>query len=218
MADTLQAADDTALVSQLKAGRESAFEEVLRRYEKKVYSLVRGLTRNDADAQDALQETFLSVYKKIGSFKEASSLSTWIYRIAVNAALMTIRRRKRHDRTVSIDEHLPEFDGDGHRVMALPDWSPDAAGILLNKELSHYLRESIQALEPGYRTVFILRDQEGLSNEEVAAVLKLSVPAVKSRLHRARLFLRERIKKYWWGTRKPRARFSESGKGAARGR
>src|SRR5207249_11450732 len=84
MADTLQAADDTALVSQLKAGRESAFEEVLRRYEKKVYSLVRGLTRNDADAQDALQETFLSVYKKIGSFNEASSLSTWIYRIAVN--------------------------------------------------------------------------------------------------------------------------------------
>jgi len=218
MADTLQAADDTTLVSQLKAGRESAFEEVLRRYEKKVYSLVRGLTRNDSDAQDALQETFLSVYRKIGTFKEASSLSTWIYRIAVNAALMTIRRRKRHDRTVSIDEHLPEFDGAGHRVMALPDWSPDAAAILLNKELSQYLRESIQALEPGYRTVFILRDQEGLSNEEVAAILKLSVPAVKSRLHRARLFLRERIKEYWWGSRKPRGRFSESRKGAARGR
>lgn len=209
MHDLRAAPDETRLVALLKAGEESGFEEMLRAYEKKVYSLVRGLTRNDSDAQDALQETFLSVYRKIGSFKGNSSLSTWIYRIAVNAALMTIRRRRRDDRSVPIEDYLPEFDGAGHRVVALPDAGPGADDVLLNQELAAHLRESIRALEPAYRTVFVLRDQEGLSNEEVAAILKLSVAAVKSRLHRARLFLRERIQEYWRGTIKPGGRLAK---------
>ncbi len=184
------------LVARLKQGDPAAFEELVRQYEAKVFSLARGLTRNAEDAQDAVQDTFLSVFKNVKSFKGDSSLSTWIYRITVNAALMKMRRRRHEDRTVPIDEAMPAFDEDGHRVASLPDWNPRADEMLLNREMGGHLTQAIGALEADYRSVLILRDQEGLSNEEVAAVLKLSVAAVKSRLHRARIFVRERIKDY----------------------
>jgi len=188
--------DDRQLVARLRSGDEAAYEEVLRRYEVKVYNLTRGMTRNDDDAQDAMQDTFLSVFKNIGRFKGDSSLSTWIYRIAVNSALMKLRKRRRDDRNVSIDEYMPDFDDTGHRVAVVPDWHPAVDKMLLDKELAGMLRGWIAELAPEYRSVFLLRDQEGLSNEEVATVLKLSVAAVKSRLHRARLYLRERAKSY----------------------
>jgi RNA polymerase sigma-70 factor (ECF subfamily) len=190
---------DSALVAGLKAGDDSAFEEVLRRYETKVYSLVRSLTRNDSDAQDALQDAFLSVFRKIRTFREASSLSTWIYRIAVNAALMKLRGRKRDRNSVSIDEFLPQFDASGHRLLPETSAPARADDLLERKELAEFLREAIRSLPPDHRTVFVLRDQEGLSTEEVAGVLGLSVPAVKSRLHRARLYLRERVRRQGYG-------------------
>jgi len=184
------------LVRGLRKGDEAAFADLLKHFEARVYSLARGLTRNEADAQDALQDTFLSVFRNIGRFKGDSSLSTWIYRIAVNSALMTVRRHRKDERTVSIDDYMPAFDDDGHRVAAVPDWHPAVDELLLNKELGGLLRRWIAELDPPYRTVFVLRDQEGLGNEAVAEVLGLSVAAVKSRLHRARLYLRERAKGY----------------------
>jgi len=184
------------LVARLKQADHAAFEEIVEQYEAKVYGLARGLTRNDEDAQDAVQETFLSVFKNVKSFKGDSSLATWIYRITVNAALMKMRRRRHDDRTVPIDEAMPTFDEDGHRVATLPDWHPRADEMLLNKEMGGHLRRAIAELEVDYRSVLIMRDQEGLSNEEVAATLTLTVAAVKSRLHRARIFVRERIKLY----------------------
>ena len=184
------------LVRRLKSGDESAFAELVKHFETRVYSLARGLTRTEADAEDALQDTFLSVFRNIGRFKGNASLSTWIYRIAVNSALMKRRRQRKDDRTVSIDDYMPAFDGEGHRLAAVPDWHPSVDALLLNKELGGLLRGWIAELEPAYRTVFVLRDQEGLGNEEVAEVLGLSVAAVKSRLHRARLYLRERAKSY----------------------
>jgi len=190
------AAGDTGLLARLKRGDEVAYEDLLRSYETKIFSLARGLTRNEHDAQDVLQDTFLSIFKNIGRFKGESSLSTWIYRIAVNCALMRMRKRRQTDRTVPIDDYMPAFDEDGHRVAAVPDWHPAVDEILLNKELGGLLREWIAQLETPYRTVFVLRDQEGLGNEEVAAVLGISVAAVKSRLHRARIYLRERAKAY----------------------
>lgn len=190
---------DSDLVLMLKKGEASAFEDILRRYESKVYSLARSLTRNEADAQDALQETFLSVFRKIKGFKGKSTLSTWIYRIAVNAALMQVRRRKHDDRTVPIDDYLPRFDDAGHLIAGLGERPPRGDEELQRKELAELLRESIGALDPDSRAVFILRDQEGLSNEEVAGILDQSVPAVKSRLHRARLFLRGRLEQFWHG-------------------
>lgn len=187
---------ESALVARLKRGDQAAFEEVVALYEGKVFNLARGLTRNEQDAQDAVQDTFLSVFKNVGAFKGDSSLSTWIYRITVNAALMKMRRRKHDDRTVPVDEAMPGFDEDGHRVTSLPDWTPRADEMLLNAELGGQLRKAIAELEPEYRTVLIMRDQEEMSNEEVAAVLGLSVAAIKSRLHRARIFVRERVKTY----------------------
>lgn len=190
---------DADLVANLRSRDDAAYEELLRRYEARVYSLARSVTRNETDAQDVLQDTFLSVFRKIDLFKERSSLSTWIYRIAMNTALMKIRKRKQDERMIPLDEYMPKYDETGHRVASMPDWPARGDEVLERKELAAYLRESIGRLEPGYRTVFILRDQEGLSTEEVASILDLSVPAVKSRLHRARLFLRERIKRYWLG-------------------
>jgi RNA polymerase sigma-70 factor (ECF subfamily) len=187
---------DRQLVARLRKGDEAAFEEVLRRHELKVYNLTRGIMGNEDDARDAMQDAFLSVFRSIGRFKEQSSLSTWIYRIAVNAALMKLRKRRQDRKNVPIDDYMPSFDEDGHRVAVVPDWHPAADEVLLNKELAGLLRQWIAELAPEYRTVFLLRDQEGLGNEEVAAVLNLSVAAVKSRLHRARLYLRERVKKY----------------------
>lgn len=199
MTPGLSSLSDTRLIALFREGAQEAFEEIVRRYEGRVWSLVRGMTRNDADAEDAVQDAFLAIVKHIGRFRGASSLSTWIYRIAMNAALMKLRRRRHDDRTVAIDESLPGFDGTGHRVAALPDWHPAVDQVLLNKELGEKLRGWIGELPIEYRTVFLLRDQEGLGNEEVAAVTRLSVAAVKSRLHRARIHLRERAKAYVHG-------------------
>lgn len=192
-------AGERDLVARLQKGDEAAFEELLKRYELKVFNLTRGLMRSDDDAQDALQETFLSVFRNIGRFKGGSSLSTWIYRIAVNAALMKMRRRKTEQKYIPIEEYMPEFDDTGHRVAVVPDWHPAVDQLLLNRELGSMLRGWIAELQPEYRTVFLLRDQEELSNEQVADILGLSVAAVKSRLHRARLYLRERAKRYVYG-------------------
>jgi RNA polymerase sigma-70 factor (ECF subfamily) len=194
---SLAALSDTELVAPLKKEDAAAFEELLRRYEPKVYGLARSVTRSESDAQDSLQDTFLSVYRKIESFNEEASLSTWIYRIAINAALMKVRKRRRDERTLPLDDYMPQYDEGGYRTIAGPDWPLRGDEVLLCRELAQILRESILALPHDYRSVFILRDQEGLSTGEVASILELSVPALKSRLHRARLFLRERIKKDW---------------------
>jgi RNA polymerase sigma-70 factor (ECF subfamily) len=193
------AVSERDLVARLQAGDEAAFEEILKRYELKVFNLTRGLMRNDDDAQDALQDAFLSVFRNIGRFKGGSSLSTWIYRIAVNAALMKMRKRRHEQKHVAIEEYMPEFDDTGHRVAVVPDWHPAVDQLLLNKELGGLLRRWIAELAPEYRTVFLLRDQEELDNEQVAEILGLSIAAVKSRLHRARLYLRERAKRYVYG-------------------
>jgi RNA polymerase sigma-70 factor, ECF subfamily len=198
-------ASDVDLVARLKAGDPQAFEEALARYQVKIYSLARGLTHNDEDAQDVLQDTFLCIFKSIKSFKGDSSLSTWIYRVTVNAALMQMRKRRKEGQTVSIEDYLPRFDDDGHRVAVVPDWHPLVDQLLMNKELGGLLRDWIAALHPDYRTVFVMRDQEEMSNEEVARVLGLTVAAVKSRLHRARLYLRERAKRYVYSSGRGRA-------------
>src|SRR2546422_3433523 len=168
---------DGRLVARLRQAAHAAFEEVVEQYEAKVYGLARGLTRNDQDAQDAVQDTFLSVFKNVESFKGDSSLSTWIYRITVNAALMKMRRRRHDDRSVPIDEAMPTFDEDGHRVASLPDWTPRADEMLLNKEMGRHLRRGIETREADYRPVPIMAGQGGLSNEEVAATLALTVAA-----------------------------------------
>ena len=141
-----------------------------------------------------MQEAFLKAYGNLAKFQEQSKFYTWLVRIAVNEALMKLRRRK-PERTVSLDEDIKTEDDSLPREIA--DWSPNPEQQYTQAELREILSKTIQGLPPGFRTVFVLRDVEGLSTEETAAALELSVPAVKSRLLRARLQLRERLTRYF---------------------
>jgi len=193
-----QAETDEQLVRKSQQDDERAFGELVSRYESKVYSLALKMVRNPEDAEDVLQDTFLRAYRGIKSFKGNSTFSTWIYRITANSALM--RLRKRQLPTVSID------DADEREApINIADWAPGPVEQMLNQETQAAMTEAIEALPPEFRQVFVLRDIEELSNAEVAEILDLSVAAVKSRLHRARLKVRNRLATYFTEPRTRRA-------------
>ena len=186
----IQTETDEQLVRKSQEDDERAFGELVSRYESKVYSLALKMLRNPEDAEDVLQDTFLRAYRGIKSFKGNSTFSTWIYRITANSALM--RLRKRQLPTVSID------DADERETpINIADWAPGPVEQMLNQETQAAMTEAIEALPPEFRQVFVLRDVEELSNAEVAEILDLSVAAVKSRLHRARLKVRNRLATYF---------------------
>ncbi|MBZ0170664.1 ECF RNA polymerase sigma-E factor [Candidatus Methylomirabilis lanthanidiphila] len=185
---------DQDLVEQIKAGDDAAFEALLERYRDRVYRLVISFTRNPADAEEVLQDVFLTIYRKIASFEHRSAFSTWLYRITVNTALMKLRGRGPVQE--SIDEYLPQFTRDGRHARMVVDFTQGPEKQLLRKEREQVVREVIEALPPDYKVVLVLRDLEGLSNEEVAEVIGASVLAVKARLHRARLVLRGKLEQY----------------------
>jgi RNA polymerase sigma-70 factor (ECF subfamily) len=186
--------DELTLVQAAKRGDDSAFEELVRRYDRNVFRIAQHITQNREDAEDVVQEAFLKAYRNLAKFQEQSKFYTWLVRIAVNEALMKLRRRK-PERTVSLDEEIKTEDDSLPREIA--DWSPNPEQQYNQAELREILSKTIQGLPPGFRTVFVLRDVEGLSTEETAAALELSVPAVKSRLLRARLQLRERLGRFF---------------------
>jgi RNA polymerase sigma-70 factor (ECF subfamily) len=188
------AGEERALVQAAKRGDDSAFEELVRRYDRNVFRIAQHITQNREDAEDVVQEAFLKAYGNLARFQEQSKFYTWLVRIAVNEALMKLRRRK-PERSVSLDEEIRSEDDSLPREIA--DWSPNPEQQYTQAELREILSKTIQGLPPGFRTVFVLRDVEGLSTEETAAALELSVPAVKSRLLRARLQLRERLSRYF---------------------
>src|SRR5437016_10359380 len=186
--------EELTLVQAAKRGDDSAFEELVRRYDRNVFRIAQHITQNREDAEDVVQEAFLKAYGNLAQFQEQSKFYTWLVRIAVNEALMKLRRR-RPERTVSLDEDIKTEDDSLPREIA--DWRPNPEQQYTQAELREILSKTIQGLPPGFRTVFVLRDVEGLSTEETAAALELSVPAVKSRLLRARLQLRERLTRYF---------------------
>ena len=197
--ETIQkrAGEDTselALVQAAKKGDLEAFSELVKRYDRNVFRIAQHITHNEEDAQDVVQDAFLKAYQNLEQFQGNSKFYTWLVRIAVNEALMKLRRR-RTDKTVSIDEDVETEEGSMPREVA--DWSPNPEQLYGQSELSDILKKTIQGLPPGFRTVFVLRDVEGLSTEETAEMLNLSIPAVKSRLLRARLQLRDRLAKYF---------------------
>ncbi|HEY6252937.1 MAG TPA: sigma-70 family RNA polymerase sigma factor [Candidatus Angelobacter sp.] len=197
--ETIQkkAGEDTtelALVQAAKKGDLEAFSQLVKRYDRNIFRIAQHITHNEEDAQDVVQEAFLKAYQNLEQFQGNSKFYTWLVRIAVNEALMKLRRR-RTDRTVSIDEDVETDEGTMPREVA--DWSPNPEQLYGQSELGDILKKTIQGLPPGFRTVFVLRDVEGLSTEETAEMLGLSVPAVKSRLLRARLQLRDRLSKYF---------------------
>lgn len=186
--------EEMALVHAAKSGDLEAFSQLVNRYDRNIFRIAQHITHNEEDAQDVVQDAFLKAYQNLEQFQENSKFYTWLVRIAVNEALMKLRKR-RTDRTVSIDEDVETEEGSMPREVA--DWSPNPEQLYGQSELGDILRKTIQGLPPGFRTVFVLRDVEGLSTEETAEMLGLSVPAVKSRLLRARLQLRERLARYF---------------------
>jgi RNA polymerase sigma-70 factor (ECF subfamily) len=184
---------DIALVERAKAGDEVAFEQLIRQYDRQIFRIARHITQNKEDAEDIVQDTFLKAYQKLEQFQGNSKFYTWLVRIAVNESLMRLRKR-RTSKTVSMDEDVQTEDGSVPRDFA--DWTPNPEQQYGQGELGDILRKTIQGLPPGFRSVFTLRDVENFSTEETAEALGLSVPAVKSRLLRARLQLRERLSRY----------------------
>lgn len=175
-----------------------ALEELVSRYEDKVYNLAYRMMSNREDAEDVFQDTFLSVVRSLGDFRERSSFSTWIYRIAANAALTRLRKRGRKEKSEAefLDE-VYSVKKQAHDQARMIDWSDNPVKSLLEGEARRVMKEAIGQLPEPYRVVFVLRDVEGLPAAAVAEVLGLSVPAVKSRLHRARMFLRNNLSRYF---------------------
>jgi RNA polymerase sigma-70 factor (ECF subfamily) len=197
--ETIQkkAAADTselALVQAAKKGDLEAFSQLVQLYDRNVFRIAQHITHNEEDAQDVVQEAFLKAYTNLDQFQGNSKFYTWLVRIAVNEALMKLRKR-RTSKTVSLDDDVETEEGVMPREVA--DWGPNPEQLYGQTELGEVLKKTIQGLPPGFRTVFVLRDVEGLSTEETAETLGLSVPAVKSRLLRARLQLRERLGKFF---------------------
>lgn len=184
--------EDKELIQKARTGDERAFTELIQRYEDMVYSFSYKVCRDKEKAEETLQDTFINVYKNLSSFKGKSKFSTWLYSIVTNNCLMKHRKRKLDDLWVSLDQP-PTFEGDGLQITA---WDATPAEMLMDKELREKMDAAILMLPTDYRIVFVLRDIEGRPTEEVAKILKLSAPAIKSRLRRARVFLRDQLNEY----------------------
>lgn len=185
--------DEHLLVAAAKEGEEQAFEELVNRYESKIFRLTRNITGNQEDAEDAMQEAFLKAYTHLQGFQGDSRFYTWLVRIAANEALM--RLRKRRPGQFSLDEPV---QGDSELMpRELEDWRPSPESEYAETEMHQLISDAVDKLEPDYRIVLVLRDVEELSTQDTAEALEISVAAVKSRLLRARLKLREKLNRHF---------------------
>lgn len=184
---------DNELVSEIKAGQEDSFAELTKRHAGRVYNLALRLVKTEQDAEEVLQDVFVTIYRKIQGFEGKSSFSSWLYRVTVNAALMKIRSNNR-EQSIAIADAFPKTKNleDIQRMDAL-----DTDDEAFRRELSFVLEDAIKVLPDEYRPVFVLRDVDGLSSREVSEALKVSIPAVKSRLHRSRFLLREKLTEFY---------------------
>jgi RNA polymerase sigma-70 factor (ECF subfamily) len=184
---------DMQLVNEILAGSEDAYLELVNRYSSKVFNLAFRLTRHQQDAEEVVQDVFVTLYKKLARFEGKSAFSSWLYRITFNTALMAVRKRKQHP-TISMEDIA---------VQVQESWAGKSAEhsdvnyMSTRHEMREVLEQAVAKLPLEYRSIFLLRDVDGLSNEEVAKVLGVSVPAIKSRLHRARLMLRKRLNRFY---------------------
>jgi RNA polymerase sigma-70 factor, ECF subfamily len=188
------AGDDLDLVHASKNGDVAAFEQLVKRYDRKLFRIAQTVTHNREDSQDAVQEAFLKAYQHLGEFRGDSQFSTWLIRITLNQSLMKLRNQRR-TREVSLDEDFGTDEDVLPREVI--DWAPNPEQLYSVSKLRNILMRTIEEMQPILRTVFVLQDIEGLSTVQAAEVLDLSQSAVKSRLWRARLQLRERLNKYF---------------------
>lgn len=185
---------ENELIARAKNKDNAAFEELVKRNQAKIYNLGLKLLGNKEDAADLLQETFINAYYALPKFEGKSAFSTWLYRIATNNAFMKMRKKKiplARFETPNSDSGQQGF------YSYVPDWSNDPRAHLKNEELKMLIEKSVEALPGKYKTIFVLHDIEGFSTEEISKMLDLSVPAVKSRIHRSRMFLRDKLSRYF---------------------
>jgi len=187
---------DAELVEALRRQEPDAAERLVERFGERVYRLTMRITGSKEDAEEAVQDALWTAARKIDSFKGESAFGSWLYRIAANSAYQKLRTRKQRSREIAMDEVLPSLDGDGRHFEPMDDWSNRVDERALQGELRDVLEQAIDALPADYRTALVLHDVEGLSNPDIAESLGISLPAVKSRVHRSRLFVRKRLAEY----------------------
>jgi RNA polymerase sigma-70 factor, ECF subfamily len=185
--------DDTDLIERLKAGDEEALEAIFNRYSAKLYNVAQRILGEVADAEEVIQDVFWTAFRKAKSFRGTAQFSTWLYRLTINAALGKIRRSKKN-KEIEYEEYLPKFQKDGHHsVRPVVDWSDTLDEKYAERELQQLLNDALDQLKPVDKSAVVLSDMEGMSDKEIAVMLGLTVSAVKTRLHRARLFLRGKL-------------------------
>lgn len=191
-------ATDEELVLRAQNQNVAAFEELVARHEEKVYRLAMRLTHNESDAREILQETFLSAWRNLPSFAGRAQFASWLYRIAVNATLMLLRSQRRHPH-VTVEDAGPQALDHAAQAGAMggADWSKRPDEQLQSQELRRHIQAAVDQLPEAHRSVFLLRDVDGLSTEQTADALGVTVPTIKTRLHRARLALRAAIARYF---------------------
>ncbi|MBI4241595.1 MAG: RNA polymerase sigma factor [Candidatus Rokubacteria bacterium] len=187
---------DEALLDGLRREAREATETLVNRYGDRVWRLAFRITGNRQDAEEVAQDALWTAARKIQTFKGESAFGSWLYRITTNTAYQKLRARHRHRLETSWEELLPHFDQEGRHAALLSDWSTRVDDPVLQGELRTVLRSAIESLPPDYRTAFLLHDLEGMSNPEIARMLGIGLPAVKSRVHRSRLVLRQRLGRY----------------------
>jgi RNA polymerase sigma-70 factor, ECF subfamily len=189
--------DDPALIERLQAGDHEALETIVDLYSPKLYNVAQRILGERSDTEEVIQDVFWTVYRKAKTFEGNSRFSTWLYRLTVNEALGKIRRRKNQKKEIEYEEYLPKFGDDGHhRVRPVVDWSDSLDRSYAKQETQRVVKIALDELKPLDRSVVVLSDLEGLSDKEIARTLQLTVSAVKTRLHRARLFLRGKLARY----------------------
>jgi len=187
---------DADLLEGLRRGDPAAVELLVERYADRVYRLAFRTTGSHEDAEEVAQDALWTAARKIHTFKGDSAFGSWLYRITANAGYMKLRARRAREREIALEEVLPALDGDGVHFGPMEDWSARVDDPALERELRTVLETAIAELPPDYRTALVLHDVEGLSNPDIAEALGISLPAVKSRVHRSRLYVRKRLSEY----------------------
>jgi RNA polymerase sigma-70 factor, ECF subfamily len=194
-----ESSDEELVRSFVETQDEETFNEIVKRYGDKIYRLALRITRNPSDAEDVLQEVFIKLINNLHTLRGESKFSTWLYRVAANASFIHLRDEKKYKNDITLEEYVSYDENGTLRGVEIRDWSDRPDEVLLNKEEMEIIEKAVNELPVPYRAVFHLRDVEGLTDYETAKVLGLSVSAVKNRIHRARLFLRDKLSDYFYG-------------------
>jgi RNA polymerase sigma-70 factor, ECF subfamily len=194
--EMLKTDKDAGLVEALRQEAPDAVETLVNQYGDRVYRLAVRITGQPADAEEVAQDALWTAARKIHLFKGEAAFGSWLYRITANAAYQKLRARKGRQQEIAWESLLPGLDADGKHFRPMADWSARVDDIAVQGEVREVLTRAIETLPPDYRTALVMHDVEGLSNPEIAETLGISLPAVKSRVHRSRLFLRQRLSDY----------------------